>query len=60
MSGSGVKDRIYVSLKKKFFNVYLYLGGGLCRETGRHRIPSRLQAPSHQHRARCGLELMSS
>ena len=44
-----------------FFNVYLFLRqretqheGGRVRESGRHRIRSRLQALSHQPRARRG------
>ena len=45
-----------------FFNVYLFLGGqreteherGRGRERGRHRIGNRLQALSHQPRARRG------
>ena len=44
-----------------FFNVYLFLGQretehewGRGRERGRHRIRNRLQAPSHQPRARRG------
>ena len=32
---------------------------GRGRETGRHRIQSRLQAPSGQHRARIELDLMN-
>ena len=49
------------SLKKFFFNVYLFLRQretgherGRGRERGRHRIGNRLQAPSHQPRARRG------
>ena len=48
-------------LKKKFFNVYLFLRQretehewGKGRERGGHRIWSRLQALSRQHRARHG------
>ena len=44
-----------------FFNIYLFLGQreteherGRGRERGRHRIGNRLQAPSHQPRARRG------
>ena len=44
-----------------FFNIYLFLGQGETehergrgRERGRHRIGNRLQAPSHQPRARGG------
>ena len=45
-----------------FFNVYLFFWGqreteherGRGRERGRHRIRNRLQAPSHQPRARRG------
>ena len=53
----------FTYLKKKFFvfNVYLFLGQreteherGRGRERGRHRIGNRLQAPSHQPRARHG------
>ena len=50
---------MFIEFKKKFFNVYSFLkdretehsmsGGGA--ERGRHRIQSRLQAPSCQHRA---------
>ena len=29
---------------------------GRDRKRGRHRVGSRLQAPSHQHRARCGAQ----
>ena len=41
-----------------FFNIYLFLRdstsrGGAERERGRHRIGSRLQALSCQHRAQC-------
>ena len=43
------------------FDVYLFLRHRetehewrRVRETGRHRIWNRLQAPSYQHRARCG------
>ena len=46
-----------------FFNVYLFLRQreteherGRARERGRHRIWSRLQALSCQHRARCGAQ----
>ena len=49
------------SFLKKIFNVYLFLREsetkrewGRSRERGRHIIRSRLQAPSCQHRARCG------
>ena len=49
-----------VSIKKIFFNVYLFLRQretkhewGRVRERGKHRIWSRLQALSCQHRARC-------
>ena len=45
-----------------FFNVYLFLrgrqsAGGGGAERGRHRIPSRLQTPSCQHRARHGARI---
>ena len=50
-----------LSLSIFFFNVYLFLAQretehkrGRGRERGRHRIGNRLQAPSHQHRARHG------
>ena len=49
--------------KNFFFNVYLFLRRreteheqGRARERGRHRTQSRLQAPSCQHRARCGAQ----
>ena len=44
-----------------FFNVYVFLRETMTecewvrgRERGRYRMRSRLQAPSCQHRARCG------
>ena len=43
-----------------FLNVYLFLiecEQRRGRETGRHSIRSRLQAPSCQHRARCRLRI---
>ena len=50
--------------KAYHFNVYLFLRQreteherGRGRERGRHRIGNRLQAPSHQPRARRGLKL---
>ena len=44
-----------------FFNVYFSFWEreherGMDRERGRHRIRSQLQAPSCQHRARCGAQ----
>ena len=55
---------VILVFKKKFFNVHLFLRErerecqwGIGRERGRHRIGSRLQALSCQHRARRGLEL---
>ena len=34
--------------------MFTYFFGGRCRERGRHRIQSRFQALSCQHRAQCG------
>ena len=52
---------LFTKLFYFFFNVYLFLGQreteheqARGRERGRHRIGSRLQAPSHQPRARRG------
>ena len=52
---------MFIYLKKFFFNVYLFMGQreteherGRGRERGRHRIGTRLQALSHQPRARRG------
>ena len=51
--------------KKFFFNIYLFLRQreteherGRGRERGRHRIGSRLQAPSQQPRARHGARML--
>ena len=49
------------NLKKIFFNAYWFLRerqsvSGQGAERGRHRIWSRLQALSYQHRARCGTQ----
>ena len=59
-----LSSMFYLFLKKKiFFNVYLFLRQretqhewGRGRERGRHRIGSRLQALSHQPRARRGAQ----
>ena len=61
MGTERIRFRSLRTLKKFFFNVYLFLGQreteheqGRGRERGRHRIRNRLQALSHQPRARRG------
>ena len=62
--GGPADNRVYcLSLSLSFFNILLLRERqveherGRGRERGRHRIQSRLQALSRQHRARRGLEL---
>ena len=53
-----ISSRCYLQCKQNisvlFFNVYLFLRGGRGRERGRHRIRSRIQTLSCQHKARRG------